>query len=72
MPKRRADARSLVAEIVRRHAGSQVIRVSNPPTTSERLQLIAARLTRTPIVIMPQPCATTQEWLARYGALRDR
>jgi hypothetical protein len=33
-----------------------VVRVSNPITSFEKLQLAAARLARTPIVIMPHRC----------------
>jgi hypothetical protein len=46
-----------------------VIRFSEPPTPAERLQLIAARLQQTPIVIMPHPCETIDEWLKTYGRL---
>jgi len=33
----------------------------------ERLELIAARLERRPIVIVPHKCANVDEWFARYG-----
>ncbi len=73
MTRRRPDAHALAAEIVRRVMADQgadrlpyVVRLSEPPTSSERLQLMAARLTRTPIVIMPHKCATMDEWLERY------
>ena len=33
------------------------------------MQLLAARLERRPIVIMPHKCKTMEEWLARYGEL---
>ena len=46
-----------------------VIRVSSPITASETLQLMAARLNRSPIAIMPQRCKTMAEWLYRYGRL---
>jgi ribosomal protein L36 len=61
------DARVIAAEIVRRAGRVYVIRLSDPPTASERLQLMAARLLRTPIAIMPTKCVTVDEWLARYG-----
>jgi hypothetical protein len=71
MPKSRAtsvsDAREIAAEIVRRAGRVYVIRLSDPPTASERLQLAAARLMRWPVAIMPARCATIEEWLARYA-----
>ena len=56
--KPRTDARDIAAEIIRRANGPDgcppyVIRLSESPTLSERLQLVAARLQRTPVVIMP-------------------
>jgi hypothetical protein len=63
-------------EIVRREAlrsGRDVrsvlslVRVSTPPTPSERLLLAAVRVLRSPHAIMPHPCATAEEWLARYA-----
>ena len=70
----RPSASDIAAEIVRRaNAGHTippyVIRLSRPPTQSEQLQLLAARLERRPVVIMPHKCATVQEWLERYGDL---
>ena len=44
-----------------------VVRLSKPPTLPEQLQLLAARLERRPIVIMPHKSATVDEWMARYG-----
>jgi hypothetical protein len=77
-----SDARDIAAEIVRRAMASQgapgpdggagriyVIRLSDPPTASERLQLTAARLMGWPVAIMPMPCRTTAEWLDRYASL---
>ena len=66
--------RDIAAEIIRRTAGpdgskSYVVRLSDPPTVSEQLQLMAARLERRPIVIMPHKCKTLDEWMARYGPL---
>jgi hypothetical protein len=68
----RRTLQDIAAEIVRRVPSSSVIRLSTPPTLEERLQLLAARLERRPIVIMPHKCATVDEWIARYGGLRDR
>ena len=70
--------RELALEIVRRararagHAEGfdgipYVVRLSDPVTASERLQLAAARLLRTPIAIMPHRCKTTDEWMERYA-----
>ena len=65
MPKR-PSLHDLAAEVIRRGHGGHVIRLSVPPTPSERLQLAAARLQRIPIAIMPMPCRTMDEWLQRY------
>lgn len=69
MPARSAkpDARDIAAEIIRRGAGSYVVRRSDPPTVHERLQLMAARLEGRKIAIMPYKCASMDEWMARYG-----
>jgi hypothetical protein len=73
MTRPRPGAHAIAAEIVRRVgiAGSHVVRLSDPPTSSERLQLIAARLTRTPVAIMPHTCTTVDEWLQRYVTRRE-
>jgi hypothetical protein len=73
---RKPDARAIAAEVIRRANGPNghrpyVIRLSEPPTPAERLQLIAARLQRTPIAIVPHKCKTADEWLERYGRLRE-
>jgi hypothetical protein len=74
--KQRPEAHDIAAEIVRRatmgnEGGrfSYVVRLSEPPTLRERLQLLAARLERRPIVILPHKCATVDEWLRRYSHL---
>ena len=66
----------LATEIIRRAATNDghprnVIRLSKPPTLAEQLQLMAARLERRPIVIMPHKCKTVDEWLHRYDELKD-
>jgi hypothetical protein len=61
------EARDVAAEIVRRAGRPYVIRLSDPPTPSERLQLTAARLMRWPVAIMPAKCRTIDEWLDRYA-----
>jgi len=80
VPKRmsaKAEARDLAAEIIRRTratAGSSdggdslpyVVRLSNPPTPHERLQLAASRILRRPIAIMPVKCLTVDEWIGRF------
>jgi hypothetical protein len=73
--KRRPSLHDAAAEIIRRTTGADgrppyVIRVSNPPTNHERLKLLAARLQRTPVAIMPHKC-TMEEWIARYGRVED-
>ena len=70
--KPQAAPRDLAAEIIRRANGPDgrppyVIRLSEPPTPAERVQLIAARLQRAPIVIMPHKCKDMAEWVARYS-----
>jgi hypothetical protein len=74
----RADAQDIAAEIIQRAAGNDdnsmsayVLRLARPPTFQERLQLMAARLQRRPIVIMAHKCATMDEWLGRYSYLKD-
>lgn len=69
----------MAAEIIRRvgeanaaTGGGYVVRVSDPPTPQERLQLLAARLQRTPVAIMPHKCKTMEEWAARYSNLTQR
>ena len=71
MPKRRYKPHDLAAEVVRRAGleGGYVVRVSDPPTPFEQLQLMSARLERRPVAIMPAKCATMDEWRARYGPL---
>jgi hypothetical protein len=49
--------------------GPYVVRLSDPPTAHERLQLAATRLQGTSIAIMPHKRKTMDEWLARYGGL---
>jgi hypothetical protein len=75
--RRSPDAQDLAAEIIRRAAAAQgqgptyVVRLTAPPTWPERLQLMAARLQGTPVAIMPRPCKTVDEWIERYGGLKD-
>ncbi len=77
MTRRRPGAHALAAEIVRRATaanaetrGGYVVRLSKPPTTAERLQLLAARLERRPIAIMPHKCASVDEWMERYAEMK--
>jgi hypothetical protein len=72
--RRRVDARDLAAEIIRRAAvvdGNEsaryVVRLSDPPTAGERLQLAASRILRRPIAIMPAKCLTIDQWIERYA-----
>jgi hypothetical protein len=74
--RRRPSTPDIAVEIVRRVTAAQagrplyVVRLSDPPTLQERLQLIAARLQRTPVVRMPHKYIM-EEWVARYGRLKD-
>jgi hypothetical protein len=74
MRKRGVDAHALAAEIVRRGGigagNSQVVRVSKPPTAAEQMRLIAARLQRRPMVVVPHKYASVEEWMERYASLR--
>jgi hypothetical protein len=77
-PKKQAEvsSRDLAEEIVRRagkvdETGARVlpyvIHLSDPPTPGERLQLAAVQLLGKTVAIVPTPCATVEEWLARYA-----
>ena len=70
--RQRPTAHDVAAEIIRRAATKDghpryVVRLSKPPTLAERMQLVAARLERRPIVIMPHKCASMDEWLQQYA-----
>jgi hypothetical protein len=74
--RRQPAARDVAAEIIRRVTeanaaigGGYVVRLSDPPTPQERLQLLAAHLQRRPIVVMPHKCHSMEEWIAHYGGL---
>ena len=41
-----------------------VYRVSNPPTAAEQAAIDSAT---GPIIIMPHPCETVDEWVAQYA-----
>ncbi len=71
--------RDIAAEIVRRVSsanaetgGGYVVRLSDPPTPREQLQLLAARVERRPIAVMPHKCRTVDEWTARHRWLKGR
>jgi hypothetical protein len=75
-PPRLSDQQAAALEFVRREAlrsGREIravlrlIRVSDPPTPSEKLLLAAVRLLRSPHAIMPYPCQTVGEWMQRYA-----
>jgi hypothetical protein len=76
----KVGARDVAAEIIRRAkatAGNAegrdslpyVVRLSDPPTAHEQLQLAACHILRQPIAIVPATCLTAQEWSEKYGAL---
>jgi hypothetical protein len=44
-----------------------VVRLSEPPTPHERLQLAACPILRHPIAVMTAKCLTVEEWSERYG-----
>jgi hypothetical protein len=75
-PRQRPGAHDIAAAIVERatveYGGQRrlpyVIRLSDPPTVQERLQLLAVRLKRSPVAIMPHKY-TMDEWIARFGSL---
>ena len=60
--------RDIAAEIVRRAPASSVIRLSTPLKPDEGMHLLAARLERRPMVIMPHKCQTVAEWLEKYAS----
>ena len=70
--------RDIAAEIVRRVSsanavtGGYVVRLSDPPTPQERLQVLAAHLERRAIVIMPHKCPSIEIWVSRYSGLTQR
>ena len=69
---KRHEPHDLVAEIIRRAELPEdryVIRISDPPTPFERLQLLSAHLQRRPHVIMPHPCRSFDEWHERCRRL---
>jgi hypothetical protein len=70
------DQQAAALEIVRREALRSdrspravlsLVRVSDPPIQSEKLLLAALRLLRSPHAIMPHPCKSIQDWLAKYA-----
>lgn len=83
MPRRsrpKADARDLAEEIIRRvgaRGGDEgrfvpyVIRLSDPPTAQERIQLMACQMLGRQVAIMPAKCLTVAEWVERYGSLKE-
>ncbi len=77
-PRPKANARDLAEEIIRRLGvvdGAEgnyfpyVIRLSDPPTAHQRLQLMACRMLSRQIAIMPMKSLTVDEWIERYGQL---
>ena len=78
---RHPDARELAEEIIRRAAKAQgvdfqspdaqwspyVVRLGPDLRSNERLQLLAARLQRRPVVTMPAKCHSVDEWVERYA-----
>lgn len=54
-------------EHYRRPKSGYVVRLSRPPTPDEQAQLARAKAEGRRHAIMPHRCATTADWLARYG-----
>lgn len=75
----RVSAREIADEIVRRtitdKSGNEfvpyVVRLSEPATAQEQLQLLACRMLRQPIAIMPVKCSTVDEWIERFRQLQQ-
>ena len=65
--RKRQDLQELVAEVVRRGHGDELIHLSVPPTASEQLQLLAAQLQGAPFVIWPKSWEMLEEWLDYYS-----
>jgi hypothetical protein len=64
----------MAEEIVRRAQAAEpdgqlpyVVRMSDPPTPEEQLQLIACRLVGKAVAIMPGKALTIDEWLEHYA-----
>lgn len=62
----------LAEEVVRRASAEKgycpyVVRLSDPPTASEQLQLLACALLKRPVAIMPAEILTVDEWVERYS-----
>ena len=70
--KSQADIRDMAAAIVQRAPKGHVVQLSDPPSLEQALHLMAARIERRPIVIMAPKCLSMDEWMARYGSLKDR
>jgi hypothetical protein len=79
VPKRlsaKVEPRDLAAEIIRRARTTAsgddgdslpyVVRLSDPPTLHEQLQLAACQILGHRVAIMPAKCLTVQEWSERY------
>jgi hypothetical protein len=86
VPKRmsaKVGPRDIAAEIIRRARSvaegtdgddrlPYVVRLSDPPTPHQRLQLTACRILNHPVAIMPVTCPTVQERSERYVKLDRR
>jgi hypothetical protein len=75
------DQQAAALEIVRREARRSggplrgvltLVRVSYPPTQSEKPLLAALRLLHSPHAIMPHQCRSMEEWLAKYAPGRSQ
>ena len=67
---RNLEGRIYKLEQFRNPARKYVIHVSNPPTAEENAEIENAT---GPVIIVPHPCKTVEEWIAIYapkGALQ--
>jgi hypothetical protein len=68
------ELRALAEEVVRRAQAAQpdgvlpdVLRLSDPPTPEEQLQMIACHLLGKAVAIMPGKALTIDEWIEEYA-----
>jgi hypothetical protein len=75
-PRRKAKVsiRDMAEEIVRRAQAAEpncqlpyVVRMSDPPTPEEQLQLMACQLVGKAILIVPGKALSIDEWIAKYA-----
>ena len=72
--KARVSVRDMAEEIIRRALAAHpdgvmpyVLRLSDPPTPDEQLQMMACQLLGKAVAIMPGKALPVDEWLERYA-----